>query len=89
MQERQREEVALFRFGVISDLVCSRLTTGEMAERIREKSRQRWLIPSSGRTRIAESTIRRWVSLYLSSDRQLASLFPHERSDRGRSRRVD
>lgn len=89
MQEKQREEVALFRFGVISDLVCSRLAAGEMAERIREKSRQRWLIPSSGRTRIAESTIRRWVSLYLNSDRQLASLFPHERSDRGRSRRVD
>lgn len=89
MQEKQREEVALFRFGVISELVCSRLAPGEMAERIREKSRQRWLIPSSGRTRIAESTIRRWVSLYLGSDRQLASLFPHERSDRGRSRRVD
>ena len=89
MQEKQREEVALFRFGVISDLVCSRLAPGEMAERIREKSRQRWLIPSSGRTRIAESTIRRWVSLYLGSNRQLASLFPHERSDRGRSRRVD
>ena len=89
MQEKQREEVALFRFGVISDLVCSRLAPGEMAERIREKSRQRWLIPSSGRTRIAESTIRRWVSLYLNNDRQLASLFPRERSDRGRSRRVD
>jgi len=89
MQEKQREEVALFRFGVISDLVCSRLGPGEMAERIREKSRQRWLIPSSGRTRIAESTIRRWVSLYLGSDKQLGSLFPHERSDRGRSRRVD
>jgi len=89
MQEKQREEVALFRFGVISDLVCSRLVPGEMAERIREKSRQRWLMPTSGRTRIAESTIRRWVSLYLGSDRQLTSLFPHERSDRGRSRRVD
>ena len=89
MQEKQREEVALFRFGVISDLVCSRLAPGEMAERIREKSRQRWLIPSSGRTRIAESTIRRWVSLYLNNDRQLASLFPRERSDRGRVRRVD
>jgi len=89
MQEKQREEVALFRFGVISELVCSRLAPGEMSERIREKSRQRWLIPASGRTRIAESTIRRWVSLYLSSDKQLSSLYPHERSDRGRSRRVD
>ncbi|MFV0439203.1 MAG: hypothetical protein ACK5PS_17630 [Desulfopila sp.] len=81
MQEKQREEVALFRFGMISDLVCSRLVPGEVSEQIREKSRQRWLIPASGRTRIAESTIRRWGSLYLGSDRQLASLFPRERSD--------
>ena len=89
MTEKEREEVALFRFGVISDLVCSRLEPGEMSERIREKSEQRWLIPRSCRTRIAESTIRRWVLLYRNSGRQLASLYPHSRSDRGRSRRVD
>ena len=89
MTEKEREEVALFRFGVISDLVCSRLEPGEMSERIREKSEQRWLIPRSCRTRIAESTIRRWVLLYRNSGRQLASLYPRSRSDRGRSRRVD
>lgn len=89
MTEKQREEVALFRFGVISELVCSRLESGEMAARIREKSEQRWHIPYSCRTRIAESTIRRWVSLYLNNNRQLASLYPQKRSDQGRSRRVD
>lgn len=30
MDEQHREDVALFRFGVISDLVCSRLEPGEM-----------------------------------------------------------
>lgn len=89
MTEKEREAVALFRFGVISELVCSQLEPGEMAERIREKSEQRWHIPHSCRTRIAESTIRRWVSLYQNSGRQLASLYPRPRSDRGRSRRVD
>jgi putative transposase len=89
MTANKREEVALFRFGVISDLVCSRLEPGEMSARIREKSEQRWLIPHSCRTRIAESTIRRWVSLYHNSGSQLASLYPRSRSDRGRSRRVD
>lgn len=89
MTEKEREAVALFRFGVISELVCSQLEPGEMAERIREKSGQRWHIPHSCRTRIAESTIRRWVSLYQNSGRQLASLSPRPRSDRGRSRRVD
>ena len=89
MQEKQREDVALFRFGVISELVCSRLTAGEMAARIREKSRQRWLIPHSNRTRISESTIRRWVALYQNNSKQLVALTPRERSDRGQSRRVD
>lgn len=89
MTEEEREEVALFRFGVISDLVCSRLEPGEMAERIRDKSKQRWQIPRSGRTRIAESTIRRWVSLFTNNGNEVGSLYPHHRSDRGRSRRVD
>ena len=89
MNEKEREEVALFRFGVISELVCTRLESGALAELIREKSRQRWHIPGSGRTRVSGSTIRRWVRLYENSDRQLAALYPTPRSDRGRSRRVD
>ena len=89
MHEKEREEVALFRFGVISELVCTRLDPGALAERIREKSDQRWHIPASGRTRISASTIRRWVRLYENSGRQLVALSPTPRSDRGRSRRVD
>ena len=89
MHEKEREEVALFRFGVISELVCTRLDPGALAERIREKSDQRWHIPASGRTRISASTIRRWVRLYENSGRQLVALSPAPRSDRGRSRRVD
>ncbi len=89
MNEHDRQEVALFRFGVISDLVCTRLVPGEMNKLIRRKSRQRWQIPCSNRTRISASTIRRWVSLYERSGRQLSSLYPVPRSDRGRSRIVD
>jgi hypothetical protein len=48
MEGKQREEVALFRFGVISDLVgATRLEHGEFGRLIREKSRQRWNIPYS------------------------------------------
>ena len=89
MDERHREDVALFRFGVISDLVCSRLDPGEMTELIKHKSEKRWQIPYSGRTRISESTIRRWIRLYEQNGRRLSSLYPASRSDRGRSRRVD
>jgi len=89
MDEKQREEVALFRFGVISDLVCTRLDPGTMAEMIRSKSNQRWHIPYSNRTRISASTIRHWMRLYTESGRQISALYPAHRSDRGRSRRVD
>jgi transposase InsO family protein len=90
MQQEQREEIARFRFGVISDLVGAvRLEPGDMAKLIRAKSRKRYNIPHSQRTRISESTIRRWVRLYESSVRQLSSLYPGERADQGKSRRVD
>jgi len=89
MNEKQQEEVALFRFGVISDLVCTRLDPGELAGHIRTKSNQRWEIPHSGRTRVSQSTIRRWLRLYEGSDRRLQSLYPASRCDRGKSRRVD
>lgn len=89
MDDNQREVVALFRFGVISDLVCTRLDPGEIAEHIRKKSNQRWQIPYSIRTRISQSTIRRWIRLYENSGRQLSALYPATRCDRGQSRRVD
>jgi transposase InsO family protein len=89
MDHKQQEEVALFRFGVISDLVCSRLDDGELGKRIREKAGRQWTIPFSGRTRLSESTIRRWIRLYENSGRSLDSLHPVPRSDRGRSRKVD
>lgn len=90
MNDAQREEVALFRFGVISDLVgATRLEYGEFERLVKHKSSQRWNIPHSQRTRISPSTIRRWVARYQASGGQLSSLSPAARSDRGTSRAVD
>ena len=86
---KQRQEVALFRFGVISELVSSRLESGELTDLIYHKSEQHWDIPGSDRTRISAATIRRWLRLYERSGRELASLAPAPRCDRGHSRRVD
>jgi hypothetical protein len=62
MTDKEREEIALFRFGVISDLVgATRLEHGERGRRIKEKAAARWNIPHSLRTRISANTIRRWV----------------------------
>ena len=90
MKDNEREEVALFRFGVISDLVgATRLDHGEFGRLVQEKSGQRWNIPYSGRTRLSPSTIRRWVALYDKSGRQLHALRPATRCDIGASRQVD
>jgi transposase InsO family protein len=90
MNDVQREEVALFRFGVISDLVgATRLEYGEFERLVKQKSSQRWNIPYSQRTRLSPSTIRRWVGRYQASGGQLSSLSPAARSDRGKSRAVD
>jgi putative transposase len=90
MDQEQREEVARFRFGVISDLVGAiHLEPGEAAGLIRQKSEQRYNIPHSDRTRVSEPTIRRWIQRYEDGGRQLSALYPAKRADIGQSRRVD
>lgn len=90
MKNKQQEEIALFRFGVINDLVgATRLEHGEFSRLVREKSRQRWNIPFSNRTRLSEGTIRCWVNLYEAGGRQFSALYPVHRSDSGKSRKVD
>lgn len=90
MDQEQREEIARFRFGVISDLVGAvRLEPGEAAGIIRQKSEQRYNIPHSDRTRISGPTIRRWILRYEAGGRKLSTLYPANRADQGKSRRVD
>ena len=90
MDEETKKKVAVFRFGVIHDLVGGRrLTRGEKEALIREKSSHEWDIPSSGRSYISPSTIKRWIRLYESSGGRLESLYPSEREDKGKIRAMD
>jgi transposase InsO family protein len=90
MDEKQQLQVSLFRFGVISDIVSgARLERGELERLIKEKSKRRWNIPFSNRTRLSQSTIRRWIRLYEAGGGKLDSLAPKPRSDRGKSRSID
>ena len=50
MTEEQKKEIAVFRFGVISDfLVRRKLDYGERERLIRKKCAQEWRIPHSSR----------------------------------------
>jgi transposase InsO family protein len=90
MDQDKRQQIAVFRFQVIGDLVGNaELSPGEQERLIREKCNRKWHIPFSSKTRLTRSTILRWVKLYKDSGGNLDALVNHERSDRGNSRTID
>ena len=90
MNEEKKKQIAIFRFGVISDFVSpTRLGWGERARLLGEKCARQWQIPFSHRTRLSPATIRSWIRLYEKGGQRLESLYPHSRSDRGQARALD
>jgi transposase InsO family protein len=90
MDEEQKKQVAVFRFGVISDFVSpARLDWGERTRLLREKSARQWQIPFSNRTHLSQATILSWVRAYESGGRRLEALYPQSRSDRGLGRALE
>ena len=85
----EKQKIATFRFVVIGDLVASNLEPGEQERLIGEKTRRKWQIPLSARTRIGRSTILRWIKLYKDSGNKIESLYPDDRNDRGKTRAID
>jgi transposase InsO family protein len=89
MNEEKKKRIAVFRFGVIADLVGARqLNRGETERLMREKCAQKWQIPGSSRTNISESAIKEWIARYKASGNKLESLYPRERSDMGKMRAI-
>jgi putative transposase len=90
MTEELQKQVAVFRFGIIHDLVGgTRLEHGEREELLREKCDRKWVIPGSHRSRISRGTILRWVKLYIDSGSKLESLYSKRRTDKGQGRVLD
>ncbi len=90
MTEEQKQRVAVFRFGIIHEMVGgTRLNHGERAKLLREKCARKWEIPCSNQSRLSRSTILRWVRLYLDSGGKLDALYPQGRNDSGQSRVLD
>jgi transposase InsO family protein len=90
MTEDEKKQVAVFRFSVIGDFVnASQMSRAEKRRLMREKSARKWQIPFSEKTRIGMSTISRWLRDYKAGNSDLSSLYPKDRSDRGKSRAMD
>lgn len=90
MTEEQKNEVAVFRFGVIAEFVgATRLDWGEQETLLKQKCARKWRIPSSGRTRLSRSTLLRWIGCYNAGGGKLDSLYPKGRQDNGKARALD
>jgi putative transposase len=86
MDDEIGERIAVFRYGVIRDLVSGLLAPGEKERLLAEIAEREWQIPGSTRSRIGRSTAREWVEAYQATG--FAGLKPVERSDRGSSRAI-
>lgn len=80
------EAVALFRYGLIADIVRLEPGTRGIYEKLRAKAEGRYEIPGSDRTRVSQETLRTWVKLYRRHG--FEGLVPKRRADRGTSRHL-
>ena len=81
-----RQTTALFRYGLIADLVHLPLGTPGTAAKLRDKAGQTYAIPGTARTRVAANTMRDWIRHY--RDGGFEALYPKPRADRGQPRRM-
>lgn len=83
-------KVALFRYGLIADLIHAEIPQrGEhtgLWKKLREKADQDYDIPGSSRRRVRPETIRFWLRLYRRQG--FDGLLPKTRADRGTTRNI-
>lgn len=83
MNEKTKEDIALFRYGLIAPLLNGQLENKKYFEEMEGKIHQ---IPYYGERRVAVKTIQEWLRHYRRNG--FDALKPKGRSDRGGSRRL-
>ena len=76
--------IALFRYGLIADLVHLPPGHRGLYQRLQEKAAGEYTIPGSPRTHVAAETLRDWLKRYRKGG--FDALLPRPRADRGRAR---
>ena len=84
--EELRKAVALFRYGLIADVLRLPPGSREIRRTLHHKAQRTYTIPGTRRTRVALETMRDWLSLYRNGG--FEALYPKARADRGRPRRM-
>ena len=81
-----RHEIALFRYGLIADLVHLPPGTKGLYQQLEAKAAREYTIPGTSRTRVAAETLRDWLRAYRQGG--FDALLPRPRADRGTPRRL-
>ena len=79
-----RQQLALFRYGLIADLVHLPPGSPGLSQRLHEKAARDYTIPGTHRTRVAAETLRDWLKRYRRGG--FDALIPKVRRDRGQPR---
>jgi putative transposase len=79
-----RQRIALFRYGVIAELLHRPPEAKGLYKHLAEKAARDYTIPGTARTRIAAETIRDWLQAYRRGG--FDALLPKPRADRGQAR---
>ena len=87
MNNDEKQKIALFRYRVISDLISGISTYGSKADYFRERADMKWIDNNGRSVEISAPTIERWYYTYRKYG--FDGLLPRDRSDCGRSRKVD
>ena len=89
-EESKKHQIAAFRFGLIAEFVTGVcLALGEKEHLLREKSARTYRIPHSSSTRVARSTLKKWIADYKNAGNRIEGLMPVGRKDRGSFRCLD
>ena len=64
MDEKARQQLALFRIAVLGPLVGARLEHGELVELCREAAARTWELPSGAFIDVSARTIEDWLYAY-------------------------
>ncbi|XJZ27746.1 DDE-type integrase/transposase/recombinase [Bacillota bacterium Lsc_1132] len=87
MDEKQRQEIANFRYGLIAPLVTGKLESGEQAQLLKEIARHSYDIPFSTAQKISVRTLERYMKAYREGGWD--ALKPSPRADQLRSKAIE
>jgi putative transposase len=83
---RLREQIALFRYGLIADLLHLPNGKSGLYKKLAEKAAGDYEIPGTLRRRVASETMRGWLGLYRKGG--FDALYPRVRCDNGQARAI-